>query len=122
MARRRRQRKDGMETTTGLLERLKRTRSIVRLVLIVERLWPLLLPLAILAALFAVVSWFGLFRVMPDWARLSLTGAFALAAVASLFPLSRMRWPRGAESVSVRRHLADLNRRVMRGEVGTRTE
>ncbi|MCB9591431.1 MAG: tetratricopeptide repeat protein [Sandaracinaceae bacterium] len=32
------------------------------------------------------------------------------------------RWPRGAESVSVRRHLADLNRRVMRGEVGTRTE
>ncbi|MCA9607549.1 MAG: tetratricopeptide repeat protein [Myxococcales bacterium] len=28
------------------------------------------------------------------------------------------RWPRGAESVSVRRHLADLNRRVMRGEVG----
>ena len=97
MARRRRQRKDGMETTTGLLERLKRTRSIVRIVLIVERLWPLLLPLAILAALFAVVSWFGLFRVMPDWARLSLTGAFALAAVASLFPLSRMRWPRGAE-------------------------
>ena len=28
------------------------------------------------------------------------------------------RWPRGAESVSVRRHLAELNRRVMRGEVG----
>jgi len=28
------------------------------------------------------------------------------------------RWPRGAESVSVRRHLADLNRRVMRGEIG----
>ncbi len=32
------------------------------------------------------------------------------------------RWPRGAESVSVRRHLAELNRRVMRGEVGPRTE
>lgn len=31
------------------------------------------------------------------------------------------RWPRGAESVSVRRHLADLNRRVMRGEIGSRT-
>lgn len=30
------------------------------------------------------------------------------------------RWPRGAESVSVRRHLADLNRRVMRGEIGNR--
>lgn len=30
------------------------------------------------------------------------------------------RWPRAAESVSVRRHLADLNRRVMRGEIGTR--
>jgi len=32
------------------------------------------------------------------------------------------RWPRGAESVSVRRHLAELNRRVMRGEVGSRTD
>ena len=32
------------------------------------------------------------------------------------------RWPRGAESVSVRRPLADLNRRVMRGEITVRTE
>lgn len=30
------------------------------------------------------------------------------------------RWPRAAEAVSVRRHLADLNRRVMRGEIGVR--
>ena len=32
------------------------------------------------------------------------------------------RWPRAAEAVSVRRHLADLNRRVMRGQVGARRE
>lgn len=32
------------------------------------------------------------------------------------------RWPRGAESVVVRRHLADLNRRVMRGEIGQRRD
>ena len=37
-----------METTAGLLERLKRTRGIVRLVMIVERLWPLVLPLVII--------------------------------------------------------------------------
>lgn len=30
------------------------------------------------------------------------------------------RWPRAAEAVAVRRHLADLNRRVMRGQVGAR--
>ncbi|HJL16175.1 MAG TPA: hypothetical protein RMH99_10985 [Sandaracinaceae bacterium LLY-WYZ-13_1] len=28
------------------------------------------------------------------------------------------RWPRAAESVSVRRHLAELNRRVIRGQIG----
>ncbi|MFK7990344.1 MAG: tol-pal system YbgF family protein [Sandaracinaceae bacterium] len=28
------------------------------------------------------------------------------------------RWPRAAESVSVRRHLSELNRAVMRGEIG----
>lgn len=28
------------------------------------------------------------------------------------------RWPRAAEAVAVRRHLSDLNRRVMRGQVG----
>ena len=28
------------------------------------------------------------------------------------------RWPRAAEAVSVRRHLADLSRRVIRGEIG----
>ena len=28
------------------------------------------------------------------------------------------RWPRNAESVAVRRHLAELNRAVMRGEIG----
>jgi TolA-binding protein len=32
------------------------------------------------------------------------------------------RWPRAAESVAVRRHLADLNRRVMRGQIGSRRD
>lgn len=30
------------------------------------------------------------------------------------------RWPRGAFAVDVRQHLSDLNRRVMRGEIGRR--
>lgn len=32
------------------------------------------------------------------------------------------RWPRSAENVAVRRHLADLNRRVMRGQASSRTD
>ena len=97
-----------MQTTTGLMQRLKRTRFIVRLVMIVERLWPLCLPLVIVAALFAVISWFGLFRLMPDGVRYATGAALALAALVSLYPLTRLRLPRSQ----------DIDHRIERAEGG----
>jgi uncharacterized protein (TIGR02302 family) len=62
-----------------------------------ERLWPRLLPLILVFGLFAAVSWFGLFRIMPDWARLATAGLFALAALGSLALIAGFRRPGQAE-------------------------
>jgi uncharacterized protein (TIGR02302 family) len=81
----------------GLLARLSRTRAVVRTAIVVERLWPLILPFLIVAGLFASLSWFGAFRVVPEWGRLALLGVFALAALAALSLLSFFRAPTAAE-------------------------
>lgn len=82
---------------TGLIPRLARTRAATRAAIVVERLWPLALPLAVVVALFLSVSWFGLFRLMPDWLRLSTAALFAVALLASLAPLRFFRKPLPAE-------------------------
>lgn len=92
--------KNGLPTTrlaTGLAGRLLRTRAAVRIAIVVERLWPLALPLVIVASLFASASWLGVFRAVPDWARLALAAALALAALAGLYPLRFFRPPTPAE-------------------------
>ncbi len=61
--------------------------------MIVERFWPLVLPLLVVTSLFLSLSWLGLFRVLPDMLRLALTVAFALAGLASLYPLRFFRMP-----------------------------
>src|SRR5690606_15058164 len=85
------------DVTTGLLTRLSRTRASVRVTLVVERLWPLLLPLLVIASLFLSLSWLGVFRLLPDWGRLSLIAALGLGALASLYPLRFYRRPMSAE-------------------------
>lgn len=90
----------GRETThrTDLLpRRLARTRGAVWAALVVERGWPLVLPLLVTASLYVSLSWFGVFRIMPDWARLGLLGLFAVATLAALFPLRSFRMPSPAE-------------------------
>src|SRR5688572_10528393 len=80
--------KDGVvQQASGLTTRLSRTRALVRATMIFERGWPLVLPLVIVLGLFLSLSWFGLFRVIPDMARLAILAIFALAAIASLSPL-----------------------------------
>ncbi len=76
---------------------LRRTRLSTRLAVLVERLWPLVLPLVILISLFASLSWLGLFRLLPDWPRLALVALFAVAAIAALLPLRHFRRPTGGE-------------------------
>ncbi|TYR34958.1 TIGR02302 family protein [Mesorhizobium microcysteis] len=81
----------------GFLARLTRTRFAVRGAIMLERLWPLVLPLVVAASLFLSLSWLGVFRVVPDWARLLLTAVFALGALAALYPLRLYRQPTPSE-------------------------
>lgn len=76
---------------------LGRTRLAIGAAMVVERGWPLVLPLVVVASLFVSLSWLGLFRLMPDMARLALTIAFALAGLASLYPLRFFRLPSWGE-------------------------
>lgn len=81
----------------AVLARLGRTRAAMRMTIVVERIWPLALPLLVVASLFLSLSWLGLFRAVPDWARLALIGLFAVAALAALVPLRGFRTPSPAE-------------------------
>jgi uncharacterized protein (TIGR02302 family) len=58
-----------------------------------ERSWPHLARLLTVIGLFLVVSWAGLWLVLPFIARAVGLGLFVLLALAALFPLSRFRWP-----------------------------
>ncbi len=58
-----------------------------------ERLWPLVLPLILLIALFASVSWFGLFTLMPRLMHIGVLGLFALAGLVALYLPFRFRLP-----------------------------
>lgn len=76
---------------------LGRTRLAIAAAMVVERGWPLVLPLIVVASLFVSLSWLGLFRLLPDMARLSLVVAFGIAGLASLYPLRFFRLPEWAE-------------------------
>ena len=86
-----------VETGRGFAARLKRTRLAVRATMTLERLWPLMLPSIVIVSLFVSLSWLGLFRILPDAARLILAVLFAAAAIAALYPLRFFRRPDSAE-------------------------
>lgn len=81
----------------GLARRLALSRLATRVSMMVERGWPLLLPLVIVASLFLSVSWLGIFSRLPDVARIGLLAAFGVAALAALYPLRFFRLPAAAE-------------------------
>jgi uncharacterized protein (TIGR02302 family) len=84
-------------TDLGLTARLTRTRFAVRAAMIVERGWPLVLPFLLVSGLFLSLSWLGIFRILPDLARLALVVGFGVAALASLYPLRFYRHPTAGE-------------------------
>ncbi|WP_157014153.1 TIGR02302 family protein [Mesorhizobium xinjiangense] len=92
---------------TGSIARLSRTRFVTHLVMTLERIWPLVVPILVVMALFAAISWFGLFRLMPDAMRLVMLAVFALAALAALYPLRFFRLPARHE---VDRRIEQANR------------
>lgn len=81
----------------GLAGRLALSRLATRVSMMVERGWPLLLPLVIVASLFLSISWLGLFSRLPDMARIGLIAAFAIGALAALYPLRFFRLPGAGE-------------------------
>ncbi|MBV9137938.1 MAG: DUF4175 family protein, partial [Hyphomicrobiales bacterium] len=54
-----------------------------------ERIWPALVPVLSVAALFVAASWLGAFSALPSVTRLALLAAFGVAGLASLVPLAR---------------------------------
>ncbi|UCI30171.1 TIGR02302 family protein [Mesorhizobium sp. B4-1-4] len=81
----------------GLAGRLALSRLATRISMVVERGWPLLLPLVIVACLFLSASWFGIFSRLPDAVRIGLVAGFGLAGLAALYPLRFFRVPGAAE-------------------------
>ncbi|MDQ2635022.1 MAG: TIGR02302 family protein, partial [Pseudomonadota bacterium] len=84
-------------TDLGVMARLARTRLAVRTTMIVERGWPLVLPLLVVFGLFLSLSWLGLFRIMPDVVRLVAVLALGVAALAAAYPLRFYRHPTAGE-------------------------
>jgi uncharacterized protein (TIGR02302 family) len=65
-----------------------------------ERGWPHLARLLTVIGLFLVVSWAGLWLVVPFTARAIGLGLFVLLALGALFPLLRFRWPSRDEALN----------------------
>lgn len=53
-------------TDRSLAARLATSRLATRAVMVIERGWPLVLPVLLVAALFMTVAWLGLFPRLPE--------------------------------------------------------
>jgi uncharacterized protein (TIGR02302 family) len=73
--------------------RIDRAIGRARLVLLWEALWPRLAPLLVLFAVFAVLSWFGLWRVAPAALRVAILVLLAGAAIFCLARAARLSLP-----------------------------
>jgi uncharacterized protein (TIGR02302 family) len=65
-----------------------------------ERCWPHLARALTVAGLFLVLSWAGLWLVLPFAARAIGLGLFLILALAALSPLLRFRWPGKPEALA----------------------
>ncbi len=80
--------------------RLERLVATTRAVILFERTWRIVLPLLVVAGLFVVASWAGLWLELPHWARgLGVLG-FGLAFLACLLALRRFRFPGRKEALA----------------------
>ena len=91
--------KQAVRTGETLRRRIAAKIRTMRGVILFERLWPRLLPVIGVVALFVSLSWFGYFRAVPDWLRIVSLALFAILLVGSLFPLRSLRMPQGAEAL-----------------------
>ena len=73
--------------------RLTSARRSARAALVWERLWPALLPLLGVVAVFLSISWLGLWPAFFETARWITLGILAVAGLAALIPLTRITLP-----------------------------
>ncbi len=85
---------------------LTTARLLTGLSIIIERAWPRIIPALIIASTFATLSWFGLFRSVPDMVRYIFATALAIAFLISLLPLRSFRFPTKQE-VNARLEIAN---------------
>ncbi|RZS81998.1 uncharacterized protein (TIGR02302 family) [Phyllobacterium myrsinacearum] len=98
--------RDAERVRFDIFKSIDRLRLSAWLTLAFERLWPRILPLLLVCALFVIFAWFGLFRMMPDLARLGLLTLFVLSLPVCLYTLLRFRLPDHAD---VSRRIEDVN-------------
>ncbi len=82
---------DDLEKT--IEARIARAVGRARAALVWERLWPLIAPFLALAALFAALSWFGLWRFTAAPVRLAILALFAAAILWFAWRALRFAWP-----------------------------
>jgi uncharacterized protein (TIGR02302 family) len=87
-------------TDLAIQARIARAVSRARLALFFETLWPRLLPLLLIAALFLMLSWFGLWRAVPDIARFLLLAGFVVVAAGAALFAARVRVPDRTEALA----------------------
>ncbi len=75
------------------LPNLTRVRFVTGLSMLIERLWPLVLPAIISASALVTLSWFGLFRSVSDPIRFAFLALLGMSFLVSLWPLRRFRVP-----------------------------
>ncbi|THV22478.1 TIGR02302 family protein [Peteryoungia ipomoeae] len=86
-------RRGAFEHDRALSRKVGLKRVLARAVLFAERILPLFLPVAGIAALFVSLGWFGVYRELPSYARLALVFALVFAFVWSLIPFLRLKLP-----------------------------
>ena len=79
--------------TEGALRLLRGALARTRRAMLWERVWPVAVAVAAAGALFLIVSWAGLWLVLPPLARIAGVVIFALVLVASFLPAFGFRLP-----------------------------
>lgn len=93
-----RQKKGAFALRPALARLVTAKRALARIVLFAEQMLPPLVPVLSVVAFYLSASWFGVFRIVPDWLRILLLIAFGVAFLASLIPFRNLRWPNVAEA------------------------
>lgn len=89
-----------VDETARIKARLDQMATRGRMAMVWEGVWPSLVGVLMVIAAFLCVSWLGLWLYLPRWARLTGLGLFAIALIATLWPLIRYRLPGRAAALA----------------------